>query len=173
MQKTGGSTNSSGSSVNAKASQNEVVQPVSWIDFDTNPQSPAVTSTQSTTQQIASPPKTSGTTSSNEKVSAVDSLEALLFGLSPAFATTENTSPVPVVHDATTANPEITPAGNAAEASPVLALPGPEDFEAKVQNEQQLPSMHNQPSAFPSRISSLTPQQTTTLVLYNQVCKKM
>ncbi|XP_031102551.1 probable ADP-ribosylation factor GTPase-activating protein AGD14 isoform X1 [Ipomoea triloba] len=157
-EKTGVSKNSSGSSANAKPSQNEVVQPVSLIDFDTDPQSLALTLT---TQPIASSPETSGTTSSNDKVSPVDTLEALLFGLSPSVETTENKALVPYVNDA---NPGITPPARDAAQTEILALPAPEGFEAKVQNVQQLHSMQS----FPSRINSLTPQQSTALVLYNQ-----
>nr|GLL38149.1 probable ADP-ribosylation factor GTPase-activating protein AGD14 isoform X3 [Ipomoea trifida] len=147
-----------GSSANAKPSQNEVVQPVSLIDFDTDPQSLALTLT---TQPIASSPETSGTTSSNDKVSPVDTLEALLFGLSPSVETTESKALVPYVSDA---NPGITPPARDAAQTEILALPAPEGFEAKVQNVQQLHSMQS----FPSRINSLTPQQSTALVLYNQ-----
>nr|GMD41389.1 probable ADP-ribosylation factor GTPase-activating protein AGD14 isoform X1 [Ipomoea batatas] len=157
-EKTGVSKNSSGSSANAKPSQNEVVQPVSLIDFDTDPQSLALTLT---TQPIASSPETSGTTSSNDKVSPVDTLEALLFGLSPSVETTENKALVPYVNDA---NPGITPPARDAAQTEILALPAPEGFEAKVQNVQQLHSMQS----FPSRINSLTPQQSTALMLYNQ-----
>nr|GMD44280.1 probable ADP-ribosylation factor GTPase-activating protein AGD14 isoform X1 [Ipomoea batatas] len=147
-----------GSSANAKPSQNEVVQPVSLIDFDTDPQSLALTLT---TQPIASSPETSGTTSSNDKVSPVDTLEALLFGLSPSVETTESKALVPYVSDA---SPGITPPARDAAQTEILALPAPEGFEAKVQNVQQLHSMQS----FPSRINSLTPQQSTALVLYNQ-----
>nr|GMD48954.1 probable ADP-ribosylation factor GTPase-activating protein AGD14 isoform X1 [Ipomoea batatas] len=157
-EKTGVSKNSSGSSANAKPSQNEVVQPVSLIDFDTDPQSLALTLT---TQPIASSPETSGTTSSNDKVSPVDTLEALLFGLSPSVETTESKALVPYVSDA---SPGITPPARDAAQTEILALPAPEGFEAKVQNVQQLHSMQS----FPSRINSLTPQQSTALVLYNQ-----
>ncbi|XP_019157647.1 PREDICTED: probable ADP-ribosylation factor GTPase-activating protein AGD14 isoform X2 [Ipomoea nil] len=156
-EKTGVSKDSSGSSPNAKPSQNEVVQqlPVSLIDFDTEPQSLSVTST---TQ-----PETSGTTSSNDKVSPVDTLEALLFGLSPSVSATENKALVPFVNDA---NPGTTPPpARDAGQTEILALPGPEDFEAHVQNVQH--SMQNPPSAYPSGINTFTPQQSTELTLYN------